>query len=77
MTRIKQMHTDTIDPFFMFNQKGENTMLDAELPDKIICSFFKVYNTPGFGFLEKISENALVIKSRTLGSKRRGISLGA
>lgn len=37
------MHTDTIDPVFVFYQKGENKMLHAELTDKIISSFFKVY----------------------------------
>ena len=56
------MHTDTIDPFFEFNQKGENKMLHAESTDKIINLFFKVYNTPGYGFLEKVYENALVIE---------------
>ena len=56
------MHTDTIDPVFVFYQKGENKMLHAELTDKIISSFFKVYNTLGYGFLEKVYENALVIE---------------
>jgi GxxExxY protein len=56
------MHTDTIDPFFVFDQKGENKMLHAESTDKIINSFFKVYNTLGYGFLEKVYENALVIE---------------
>jgi GxxExxY protein len=56
------MHTDTIDPFFVFNQKGENKMLQAESTNKIINSFFKVYNTLGYGFLEKVYENALVIE---------------
>jgi len=39
-------------------------MLHAETTDKIINSFFKVYNTLGYGFLEKIYENALVIELR-------------
>jgi len=30
-----------------------------ELTDKIIKAFFTVYNTLGFGFLEKVYENAL------------------
>ncbi len=30
------MHTDTIDPLFVFNQKGENKILHAESTDKII-----------------------------------------
>ena len=37
-------------------------MLHAELTDKIISSFFNVYNTLGYGFLEKVYENALVIE---------------
>ena len=37
-------------------------MLHAESTDKIINSFFKVYNTLGYGFLEKVYENALVIE---------------
>ncbi len=37
-------------------------MLHAKLTDKIISSFFKVYNTLGYGFLEKVYENTLVIE---------------
>ncbi len=37
-------------------------MLHAKLTDKITSSFFKVYNTLGYGFLEKVYENALVIE---------------
>jgi GxxExxY protein len=44
----------------VFNPKGENKMLHAKLTDEIISSFFKVYNTLGYGFLEKVYENALV-----------------
>ncbi len=36
MVLITLMHSDTIDPVFMSNQKGENKMLRAELTDKII-----------------------------------------
>jgi GxxExxY protein len=46
----------------VFNLKGENKMLHAKLTDEIISSFFKVYNTLGYGFLEKVYENALVIE---------------
>jgi GxxExxY protein len=46
----------------MFNPKGENKMFHAKLTDEIISSFFKVYNTLGYGFLEKVYENALVIE---------------
>jgi hypothetical protein len=40
----------------VFNQKGENKMFPGEITDKIISSFFKVYNTLGYGFLEKVYE---------------------
>ncbi len=39
-------------------------MLHEELTSKIINSFYKVYNTLGFGFLEKVYENALAIALR-------------
>jgi len=35
-----------------------------ELTDAIISIFFKVYNTLGYGFLEKIYENAMMIELR-------------
>ena len=31
-----------------------------EITDKIISAFYKVYNTLGYGFLEKVYENALI-----------------
>ncbi len=62
MTRIKRIHTDMIYPVFVFDQRGETKMLHSELTDKIISSFFKVYNTLGYGFMEKVYENALVIE---------------
>jgi GxxExxY protein len=34
---------------------------------KIIGAFFKVYNTLGYGFLEKVYQNALVIELLALG----------
>jgi GxxExxY protein len=61
------MRTDMIDSVFVFNLKGENKMLHAELTDKIISSFFKVYNTLGYGYLEKVYENALVIELKRAG----------
>ena len=42
-------------------------MLHGELTDKIISSFFKVYNTLGYGFLEKVYENALAIELKQEG----------
>ena len=34
----------------------------SEITEKIIKSFYKVYNTLGYGFLEKVYENALFIE---------------
>lgn len=34
-------------------------MLHGDITSKIIESFYKVYNTLGYGFLEKVYENAL------------------
>ena len=38
-----------------------------ELTEKIIKIFYKVYNTLGYGFLEKIYENAMMIEFRREG----------
>ena len=37
------------------------------LTEQIIKAFYKVYNTLGYGFLEKVYENALVIELLDLG----------
>ncbi|MCX6257761.1 MAG: GxxExxY protein [Bacteroidia bacterium] len=39
-----------------------NELLHKELSNKIIKCFYTVYNTLGFGFLEKVYENALIIE---------------
>jgi len=39
----------------------------ADLTKKIIGAFFKVYNILGYGFSEKVYENALVLELRKLG----------
>ncbi len=33
-------------------------MLHEELTDEIIGAYYKVYNTLGYGFLEKVYENS-------------------
>ncbi len=47
MTQIRQMNTD---------------FLYKEITDKIIHSFYAVYNTLGYGFLEKVYENAMMLE---------------
>jgi len=41
----------------------------AELTQQIIAAFFKVYNTLGYGFLEKVYENAMFHELSTKGLK--------
>jgi len=48
MTQMNMMNTD--------NYKH------SEITEKIIKAFYKVYNTLGYGFLEKVYENALFIE---------------
>ena len=42
-------------------------LLHKEITEKIIKSFYKVYNTLGYGFLEKVYENAMAIELRKIG----------
>src|SRR5574341_1775116 len=44
-------------------------MLHAEITDKIISAFYIVYNTLGYGFLEKVYENSLAIELKQAGLK--------
>jgi len=37
-------------------------MKHSEITDKVIRSFYKVYNSLGYGFLEKVYQNALFIE---------------
>lgn len=43
------------------------TYKHSDLTEKIIKAFYKVYNTLGFGFLEKVYENAMFIELRNMG----------
>jgi GxxExxY protein len=42
-------------------------LLHAEITDLIIKAYYKVYNTLGYGFLEKVYENALAHELRLQG----------
>jgi len=44
-------------------------MLHEQITKKIINAFYKVNNTLGYGFLEKVYENAMVIELRKIGCK--------
>ena len=39
----------------------------TEITDKIIKAFFRVYNILGYGFLEKVYENARIVELKKLG----------
>jgi GxxExxY protein len=42
-------------------------LLHEDITDKVIASFYKVYNVLGFGFLEQVYENALLIELSSMG----------
>lgn len=42
-------------------------MIYGDKTEKIIQAFYKVYNTLGYGFLEKVYQNALLIELRKMG----------
>jgi len=41
----------------------------SDITNKIIKAYYNVYNKLGFGFLEKVYENAMMIELRKLGLK--------
>jgi len=41
--------------------------LFEDITDKIIKAYYKVYNTLGYGFLEKVYHNALLIELKKMG----------
>ena len=45
---------------------GDN-FLHSELSSKIIKAYYTVFNKLGFGFLEKVYENALVLELKKIG----------
>lgn len=42
-------------------------MLHSEITDLILKAFYKVYNTLGYGFLEKVYERSMIIELTKLG----------
>ena len=47
----------------------KHTLLHSETTDLILKAYFNVYNTLGYGFLEKVYENALLIELKNMGLK--------
>ena len=46
--------------------RNDNYM-HSSITDKVIKAFYKVYNVLGYGFLEKVYENALFIELKEMG----------
>jgi GxxExxY protein len=44
-----------------------DTYLHSDLTQSIIKAYYKVYNTLGYGFLEKVYENSMLIELRKMG----------
>ena len=42
-------------------------MLHSEITESIIKAFYKVYNTLGYGFLEKVYEHSMIIELKAMG----------
>ena len=47
-------------------------MLHKNITDKILKAFYQVYNTLGYGFLEKVYQNAMLIELRKQGLEAQG-----
>jgi GxxExxY protein len=50
----------------------------SEITGNIIKAFYTVYNSLGYGFLEKVYENAMIVELRSLGlnvEQQKGISV--
>jgi GxxExxY protein len=44
-------------------------MLHEEITSQVLAAFYAVYNTLGYGFLEKVYENALILELQKRGMK--------
>jgi GxxExxY protein len=57
--------------FFIRHEESEVFMMDnfkhKDLTDKILKAFYRVYNTLGYGFLEKVYERALALDLASAG----------
>ncbi|MDR1679240.1 MAG: GxxExxY protein [Prevotellaceae bacterium] len=49
------------------NKNSEDKLLHKDLTDKIISCFYQVYNDLGYGFLERVYQNALFYALKDIG----------
>lgn len=78
ITRIKRIFVKSISDNLqnLFHRRSKtikskimssNNLKHSNLTEQIIRAFYTVYNSLGYGFLEKVYENALYIELRKLG----------
>ena len=48
-----------------------NNFKHSDITDQIIKAFYTVYNSLGYGFLEKVYENAMLIELDNIGIEAR------
>jgi hypothetical protein len=60
---------ETACPAYFAGNLHESKMIHQDLSNKIIKAFYNVYNILGFGFLEKVYENALKFELQRMGYK--------
>lgn len=53
----------------MSSEQPESSYKHSAITGQIISAFYAVYDTLGYGFLEKVYENALAIELRRQGLK--------
>jgi GxxExxY protein len=53
----------------MRKNTGSKKLIHQNITDNILKGFYIVYNELGFGFLEKVYENALIIELKRVGLK--------
>jgi len=54
--------------------RTDDNYIHSELTDKIINSAYDVYNQLGYGFMEKVYENAMMIKLPQKGLELKAVS---
>ena len=61
------MYLNSHNTFNMTTDYTDGQYQHTELTDQIIKAFYKVFNTLGYGFSEKVYENAMLIALRKVG----------
>ena len=51
----------------MINKVGTDNYMHSGITETVIKAYYNVYNSLGFGFLEKVYENAMYIELREMG----------